>query len=181
MPQTFTIGLVRFSYAHVFEPTAMQEGQPKKYSVSILIPKKDKELVKKIKAAIEKEKEDSKAIFGGKVPATLKLPLRDGDVERPDDEVYKGHYFMSCNSNNRPMVVDKARQPIISPDDFKSGDYGFISISLFAFNTSGNKGIAVGLNHILKTKDGEALAGGITVAEAFEGIEVDDDDLLGEE
>lgn len=181
MPQNLTIGLVRFSYLHVFEPTAMEEGQQKKYSVSVIIPKKDKELVKKIKAAIEQEKEESKSVFGGKVPANLKTPLRDGDIDRSEDEAYKGCYFMTCNSNNRPGIVNAAREPIISQDEIKSGDYGYVSVSFFAFNKAGNKGIAAGLNHIMKTKTGEALAGGVSVEEAFEGIEVDEDadDLLG--
>lgn len=178
MPQNLTIGLVRFSYLHVFEPTAMEEGQQKKYSVSVIIPKKDKELVKKIKTAIEQEKEESKSVFGGKIPANLKLPLRDGDIERPDDEAYKDSFYMSCNSIQRPGIVNGAREPIISQDEIKSGDYGYVAISLYAFNKQ-SKGIAVGLNHIMKTKNGEALAGGVSVEEAFEGIEVDTDDLLG--
>ena len=39
------------------------------------------------------------AKFGGKKPnkAAIKLPLRDGDIER-DDEAYKGHYFINANS-----------------------------------------------------------------------------------
>ena len=44
---------VRFSYVHVFEPTAMNEGDTKKYSVAILIPKTDKVTVKAIKDAIQ--------------------------------------------------------------------------------------------------------------------------------
>ena len=48
-----TIRNVRFSYAHVFEPTSIEEGSPKKYSVCLLIPKKDKAGIAKIEAAIE--------------------------------------------------------------------------------------------------------------------------------
>ena len=35
-------GKVRFSYANVFNPTAMNEGETPKYGVSILIDKSDK-------------------------------------------------------------------------------------------------------------------------------------------
>ena len=54
-------GKVRFSYANVWEPTAIEEGKPKKYNVSILIPKKDKKGLAKIEAAIEAAVELAKA------------------------------------------------------------------------------------------------------------------------
>ena len=41
-------GKVRFSYANVWEPTSIEEGQPKKYNISILVPKKDKKEFKDI-------------------------------------------------------------------------------------------------------------------------------------
>lgn len=49
------------------------------------------------------------AKFGGKKPnkAAIKLPLRDGDIER-DDEAYKGHYFINANSTTAPQIVDRA-------------------------------------------------------------------------
>ena len=51
-----TTGTVRFSYLHVFEPWAAQEGQEKRYSVCLLIPKSDKKTLGKIKEAIEAAK-----------------------------------------------------------------------------------------------------------------------------
>ena len=38
-------GEVRFSYLHVFEPYAAEVGQKAKYSVALLIPKKDKQTI----------------------------------------------------------------------------------------------------------------------------------------
>ena len=49
-------GKVRFSYANVFEPKAGMDGGTPKYSVSILIPKSDKEGVAKIQKAFEEIK-----------------------------------------------------------------------------------------------------------------------------
>ncbi|RCK10969.1 DUF2815 family protein [Bacillus licheniformis] len=46
-------GKVRFSYVHIFQPHAIEEGQEPKYSMSIIIPKSDKATLKKIKAAVE--------------------------------------------------------------------------------------------------------------------------------
>lgn len=179
-------GIVRFGFVHVFTPAAMEgdEDGKKKYSVQILIPKSNKTLVKQIKTAIEAAKEAGKAKWGGKIPASLKLPLRDGDAEKVDDENYAGMYFMSASSKGKPGVVDKNREPITEEDDeFYSGVWGRFHVNFYPFNSNGNKGVACGLNHLQKIKDGERLAGRIVVEDAFdeyEGADDDeDDDMLG--
>jgi hypothetical protein len=168
-------GKVRFSYAHVFEPSAIEEGQEKKYSVSVIIPKSDKKTVKKIQDAIAAALEEGKAKFGGKIPAVYKNPLRDGDEERPDDENYEGSYFVNANSARKPGVVDANLDPILDKEEFYSGCYGRASINFYAFNVSGNKGIAAGLNNVQKLEDGIKLSGGASSAEDDFGS---DDDLM---
>ena len=105
-PTRVVTGEVRLSYAHLFEPQSIQGSKPK-YSVSLIIPKSDRETIGKIKRAIDAAIEAGTAKFGGKRPnkAALKLPLRDGDVER-DDEAYKGCFFVNANSTLPPGVVD---------------------------------------------------------------------------
>lgn len=60
-----------------------------------LIPKEDKATIKKIKAAIDAAVQDGiSSKWGGKKPANLKQPLRDGDAERADEAPeYEGMYF----------------------------------------------------------------------------------------
>jgi hypothetical protein len=166
-------GKVRFSYAHVFEPSAINEGDDKKYSVSILIPKKDLETLAKIKKAVEAAKQEGKGKWNGKIPPVLKLPLRDGDAERPDDEAYEGMMFLNASSKNKPGIVDENTDPVMSKDDFYSGCFGRASVNFYAFNVSGNKGIAVGLNNLQKLEDGDRLSGRPSAADDFgsdEGI-----------
>jgi len=174
-------GKVRFSYLHVFEPTSIndQEDSQKKYSVSLVISKSDKATLKAINDAIAIAKEQGKSKkWGGKIPAKLKMPLRDGDEERPEDEVYKNAFFVNASSPTRPTLVDRDMNLITDPADLYSGCYGRASISFFAFNKKGNLGIACGLNHLQKMQDGEALGGRSAVDEDFEAIEGDDDDLM---
>jgi len=169
-------GKVRFSYAHVFEPNAIQEGQKEKYSVSILIPKTDKATIAKVEKAIEAAKQEGKGKWNGKIPVVLKLPLRDGDAERPDDEAYEGCMFLNANSVRKPAIVDADLEPIMDKDEFYSGCYGRAAINFYGYSSSGNKGVAVGLNNLQKLEDGERLSGGgSTAAEDFGS----DDDLLG--
>lgn len=172
-------GKVRFCYVNVFEPTAMNEGETPKYNVCILIPKNDGATIAKINAAIDAAKEAGKAKIAdknGRIPANLKLPLRDGDVERPDDPAFEGMYFINANSLRKPSIVDRDLNAIMSKDEFYSGCYGRASINFYAFNVS-SKGIAVGLNNLQKLEDGEMLAGGSTAEEDFGGDNAFDDEL----
>ena len=168
-------GKVRFSYAHVFEPSAINEDQDKKYSVSIIIPKKDKKTLKKIKAAIQEALEEGKAKFGGSIPKKWKNPLRDGDEEREDDENYEDCMFINAASQRKPGLVDENLDPIMDKEDFYSGCYGRASVNFYPFNVSGNKGVACGLNNLQKLEDGEHLGGGATSAEDDFGDDSDDD------
>ena len=173
-------GLARFSYLHVWEPSAINEDQEKKYSVSLIIPKSDKKTLAKIKAAIDAAKEQGKAKLGGKIPANLKSPLRDGDIERPEDEAYANAYYINANAKVKPGLVDRYKEPITKQEELYSGCYGHASITFYAFNTSGNKGIACALNHLMKVKDGDPLGGRSSAEADFAEIEeVEDvDDLL---
>lgn len=151
-------GKVRLSYANVWKPVSIDGNDPK-YSVSLLIPKTDKETLSKIKQAIEAAKQAGTNLFGGKVPPNLKTPLRDGDEERPDDPVYKGHYFINASAKNKPGIVDMQRNPIENSDEVYSGCYARASINFYAFSAKGNKGIAAGLNNLQKVAEGDFLGG----------------------
>lgn len=168
-------GEVRFSYLHVFEPHAVEEGQEKKYSVSILIPKDDKETLARIKKAIENAIDASLPKWGGKKPANLKMPLRDGDTDRPDNPEYHGHYFINANSTFKPGVVDAQLNPIIDSTELYSGCYGRASINFYGYNVSGNRGIAAGLNNLQKLRDGETLGGRARPEDEFEAVDVSND------
>jgi hypothetical protein len=158
---------VRFSFPHVFEPSAM-EGQKPKYSVSLIIPKSDTATLSEIQAAINNALEVGKASkFGGKIPPVWKNPLRDGDAERPDDPAYKDSFFVNANSDNAPGVVDAQVKPIMDRQQFYAGCYGRAGITFYAFNSNGNKGIACGLQNVQKLRDGERLSGGSTAEEDF--------------
>lgn len=166
----------RLSYFHGWEPVSINGGTPK-YSVSVLIPKSDTETVDAINAAIDAAIEEGASKFGGKKPnkAAIKLPLRDGDIER-DDEAYKGHWFINANSTSAPQIVDRTVKPILDRDEVYSGCYARVSLNFYAFNNNGNKGVACGLGNIQKVKDGEALGGKSTANDDFATLA--DDDFL---
>lgn len=170
----------RWSYANVWDAKSINGGAPK-YSVSLIIPKSDTKTVEKIKAAIQAAYEEGQSKLKGNgksVPAlaVIKTPLRDGDTERPDDEAYKNCYFINANSATAPGIVDADRNPIMERSEVYSGVYGRASISLYAFNSNGNRGIACGLNNLQKISDGEPLGGKARAEDDFDTE--DDDDFL---
>jgi hypothetical protein len=170
----------RWSYCNVWEAKAINGGTPK-FSVSLLIPKKDTVTVNKIKAAIEAAYREGEAKLKGNgksVPAlsVIKTPLRDGDQERPDDPAYAGHYFLNANSATAPGIVDADCQPIMTRSEVYSGVYGRASISFYAFNSSGNRGIACGLNNLQKIRDGEPLGSRASAESDFSDFDDEDDD-----
>lgn len=176
-PTKVITGVVRLSYANVWEPKSINGGK-EKYSVSVIIPKSDTKTLEAIEKAVDAAIEDGRGKFGGKIPnkASLKLPLRDGDIDRPDDEAYADSYFVNANSITPPQVVDKDINLILERSEIYSGVYARVSISFYAFNSSGNRGIACGLGNIQKIKDGEPLGGRTDAAVDF-ATDVDDDFL----
>ena len=167
----------RWSYANVWEPKSINGGTPK-FSVSLLIPKSDTATLEKINTALRAAYEEGKGKLktaGGVIPAleNLKLPLRDGDKERPGDSDYAGCMFINANSTTAPGIVDTNRQPILKRSEVYSGVYGRASVTFYAFSVNGNRGIACSLNNLQKIRDGEPLG---SRSRAEDDFDTDDDD-----
>jgi len=160
--------LCRISFANIFEPKSIN-GSEAKYSVSCLIPKDDKKTLLAIHKAVEAAKEDGKIRkWGGKIPPTLKLPLRDGDIDRGEDENYQKHFFLNATSKDAPQVVDRRVQPVTDPMMVYSGCYCYVTINFYPFNANGNQFV----------KDGDRLSGRASADSDFDALD-DDEDVLG--
>ena len=169
------------SYLNVNEPKVPLGGGTPKYSVSLIIPKSDTVTVAKIRAAIQAAYEEGQSKLQGNskfVPALedIKTPLRDGDKDRKGDEAYQNSWFVNANSTTKPGVVDADRQPILDSSELYSGIIGRASINFYAFNSSGNRGIACGLNNIQKLSDGTPLGGHSRAEDDFADLEEEEDE-----
>jgi hypothetical protein len=171
---------VRLSYAKIWKPEAMEEGQEPKFSTSLIISKDDKANLTKIKDAVAAAKKQLVDKLGGKEPKGLKLPLRDGDEDREDTPGYAGAYFINASSKRKPEIVDGKREPITEESRVYSGCFVNVSINFYPFDTKGNKGVAAGLGNIQLVKQGEPLGGTAKRAkDEFEEIEdADDEDWM---
>ena len=171
----------RWSYANVWEPKSINGGAPK-YSVSLIIPKNDSTTVTKITAAIEASYQEGQSKLKGNsksIPplAAIKTPLRDGDIERPDDPAYANAYFINANSATAPGIVDADRNPVLIRSEVYSGVYGRASITLYGLYSTGNKGIACSLNNLQLIRAGEPLGGKASAEADF--AEDGDEEFLG--
>lgn len=177
---------VRASFVHVFKPYSF-EGQDPRYSMQMIMPKDHPELPKLKQAITEAAREKwGQKLSDERFKAKLKLPLRDGDdylEEHPDRSEYSGMVFFNANSKNRrPQLFRPDKTQLLEEDDLlHSGDYVNVVLSTFAFDTNGNRGVAVGLNGVQFKKKGPSLGGASDCTNDFdEEIEVSsDDDLIG--
>lgn len=170
-------GPCRLSFTHVFNkysPNGEGEG---KYMTNVLIPKSEKKTIKALDQAIEAAKKaGAVSKWGGKEPKKLDMPLRDGDDK--EDDVYQDHFYINAKCNTRPGVVDKNKNPIVDEEEMYSGVWAFVSVTFYAYDVSGNRGIACGLNNLMKFKDDDHLGGRVSADSDFADIDdVDDEDL----
>ncbi len=107
------------------------------------------------------------------MPARPRIPIGDGDGVKDNGEPYgeecRGCWVVRASSKTRPSVVDLNIQPIIDPNAFYSGCYARATVSFYAYNQNGNKGVGCGLNNVQKLADGEPLSGRTTAEEDFGG------------
>ena len=167
----------RVSFPHIFESYSAFDGQPKKFSLSMLFNVeeigKDPEQHKKWEEFKALLANTARTKWGAKIPKPLKSPLRDGG-EKEDLEGYgPGVIFVNASSKRRPGIVDGNLQRIIDPEDFYAGCYAVAKVNAFAWSKMGKSGVSYGLISLQKVADGEPLGGAVSKPE-------EDFDALGD-
>lgn len=168
-------GECRLSYANLVTPRAVQQGGEEKYSVTILIPKTDVATIADIRASIEAAAlKGINEKWGGVRPQIASI-LHDGDGVKPDagtpyrDEC-KGHWVLNASSNNQPQVVDQSNLKCqLAPQDIYSGMYARVTLNFYAYKNR-KTGVGCGLGNVMKTREGEPLAGGASAEADFASV-----------
>ena len=175
-PMKVLTGECRLSYCNLTTPRAAQQGGEPKYSVTVLIPKTDVATKADIDAASQAAANEALSkVWNGARPPQLRVPIYDGDGVRPSGVPFgdecKGHWVMTASTKNKPQVVgiDNINCEL-APSDIYSGMYARVTIRFFGYSNSGNKGIGCGLGNVMKTRDGEALAGSASASVDFAGV-----------
>ena len=162
-------GKIRFSYAdNMYNAKANDKGVMK-YSVTLLIPKSDKDTYKNLCDAAENVKRTK---FPGKDPVFYTTPpktIHDGDGTNNSGEPYgaecKGCWVISVSSNDKPGIVDENLQPMM--EKIVSGDYGRVSLNAYWFDSGTNKGVTFGLNNVQFIEGGKRIDGRTSAVDDF--------------
>lgn len=173
----------RLVFPQLFEPKPIKRngkevGDPI-YSCSFLFAPEQIEDLKKKALDVARAKWGGRN-FNDEVKAgTFKLPFSTGakekakaDAKGKDGLFYEGTIVLKTKSKYRPGVVDDKKQEIIDPNKVYSGCYGYAEVNFVAYEgvSGGSDGVTAYLNFVLKSRDGDRLAGR-TAADVFSGIE----------
>jgi hypothetical protein len=151
---------VRVAYPHLFEAYAYQNGPNKKYEITLMIPKTDAKTVEDLKKACSAARSKK---WPGEAPKGLLSPIKDGDEMSTD--AFRDHWIVRAKATpregggGRPGVVLPNLQPA-GPEDIVSGDFCNVDINPYAYDQSGNKGIAFGLNNVQLALKGDRIGSG---------------------
>lgn len=180
MSARFNTKKVRFSYPHISKPQG--EGDEARYSLTVLIPKTDKETLKAITDAAKEVFEENKtSAFKGLNYDEVMKPWHDGDGRKPKGGAYgdecKGQIVLNTKSKNKVPCFNRDRQPLADETQVYAGCYGRVSVGLYAYDTKGNKGIGAALNGIMTFNYGDPLGNAFSASEFDDGYEDPDDNL----
>ena len=155
----------RASFPSVVKPTSFSEAQEKKYEVTALFP-----VGTDLAPLMALAKQAAVDKWGDKIPTGLRSPFRDGS-EKPDLDGYEpGVTFIKMTTKQRPGLVDAQVQPIIEEGEFYGGCYARATVTAFAYDQAGNRGVSFGLQNLQKTRDGDPFSGRAKAEDDFEAI-----------
>jgi len=162
----------RFSYASVLAP----DPRDGKYQVDVLINKQDTETLNAVFAAYSEAlasvPNDARFKNVTTQHPSFKQCLKDGDVWKPNDHNYAGHWYFTAKNTQKPEVVGPALEPLVSESQFYSGCYGNVSVEFRTYAPSAQYpslgyGVNAKLGNIQKVSDGERLSGGAAAIQEF--------------
>lgn len=167
------------SYVTLYEPRAVNEGDEPKYSMSMIVPKnldpksaagRGFEQLRQVIhfVAVQKYGPEYK-----KIP-NFHIPIRDGDVDRPEAKEYANSYFFNCSSKRQPGLVDRHLKKIMTKEEMNDRAYSgckfVVQVNVYPFpDKVKKKGVALGLNNVAVVEQGERIDGRQDAAEAFAG------------
>lgn len=165
-----TSPIFRGAFVNLFEAKPGPDGKNPKFGITMLFDaeaQKSPEFkaMKALANAAVKEK------FGDKVPSNFRNPFRDGK-EKPELQGFgEGVIFVNATTKQQPGVVDAKVQRILNPDEVYSGAYYRATLTAYAYDQAGNKGVAFGLQNVQKVRDGEKWAGRVEAEKDFDAID----------
>lgn len=154
----------RGSFCNLMTPRAFDADKPAKYSMTIPIAADDqfwKDLDKAIEAAAMKK--------WGEIPRKMKTFIKDGDDEDPKYG-WGGCLVITASNTQQPGILLKTESGTAEPvaeDDVRSGHYFRAAIRPYAYEYNKTKGVAISLDNVLRTREGEGFTGKTDASDDF--------------
>jgi len=172
MSERITTPKFRVAFPNVFDAKAPIQGGDAKYSVCMLFDSNaDLSGLKKICQEAAEEK------WGNKIPSGIRKPFRDAG-EKDYDGFEDGMTFINASSKFAPGIVDQNLNGVISEDEFYGGCYARASVTAYAYDKAGNRGVSIGLQNLQKMSDGTPFrkSAASSAGEEFTVVKVNDAD-----
>ena len=165
---------VRMGFPNLFKREVF-EGKTGKYSATFLIPKEEEKLYEELQEAIEQAIRD----------ANIRVPrdrwcIKDGD-DRPEYG-HEGSWTLKASSNDRPVVVDQRKQPLMEEDEVMySGCYVNALVSFWIQNNKFGKRVNANLHAVQFAGHGDPFGRApVDLDKYFDEVQVQDEVEFGE-
>lgn len=172
------IGVI--SFPHLFVPKAASPGADERFSL-VLIFDAAAQKTPEYKAMKKAAMDAAVAKWGAKAEGMIKsgqirMPFRDAGEKSHLGGFKDGDVFVSPWSKQKPDVLDGRLQDVVVSDCYP-GMLGRITYNAFAYDTSGNKGVSIGLNNVQVTSfKSERIDNRRKGRDEFDAVDGGDDD-----
>jgi hypothetical protein len=155
------------SFVNILQPAKPMQGQPAgdpKYTITMLFDK-DTDL-SALKADAARAATEKWGADQSKWPKNMRSPFRD-QGEKEYEGYVAGNICVTASTKDKPETVDENNNPIVESREIYSGARYVASVSAFAYDVNGNKGVSFGLGNVKKVKDGKPLGGKTRASDDF--------------
>ena len=183
MAESFNTPPGIISWPHLFQPRPVVVGGEPRFSVTLILdkPAQAHEQWTKIRRQVAKVIDERWGNGKCKDQAfvrSLRMPWMDcANKSQYGGFAVPGGIYINPWSKQKPNVFDRRVSPILDPLDVWAGQMAILSINVWAYQQSANRGVSMSLNNvqIIRT-DGPRLDGRSTTGSEFtplddEGLE----------
>lgn len=167
------VGLLCFP--NLFEARSPVQGQEARFNCILLFDEAQQRTTE-FKALQDEIMVAAREQFGNKLPGNLRMPIRKAEEKQDYEGFEPGKVFISPWSKQRPGLVDGSNQEIHVKDDVWAGQLARAYIRPFGYDTSGNKGVGLMLEHVQIVKKDMPRIDGRKAATAVFGTYADASD-----
>lgn len=155
------------AWPNIFEPEIKTDEKTGKkrtiYRCDLIFEASQNEALDELRALAEAA---GNAAWGDNWPQLRTRCIRETSERNPNPQTGKpwegyehGKYFISCQSQFKPSIIDQSGREIINPAEFYGGCKAVFAVNAYTYEYMGH-GIKFGLIAILKTGEGKPFGAG---------------------